>query len=123
MMDSRLLALAALGGAYWYLKGRKQRNPQRPSLRRNPTREELLAQQKALYDRLNELYEGPNYFAGAGATNKWMTSKQSAIKRTRAKLHSVQRKLGLPSGADIDNLSGSTQAGRYRHKKRFGYYP
>lgn len=117
-MDSRLLALAALGGAYWYLKGRKQRNPQRPSLRRNPTREELLAQQKALYDRLNELYEGPSYFTGAGATNK-----QSAIKRTRAKLHSVQRKLGLPSGADIDNLSRSTQAGRYRHKKRYGYYP
>ena len=26
-MDNRLLALAALGGAYWYLKGRKRRNP------------------------------------------------------------------------------------------------
>lgn len=121
-MDNKLLALAAVGGAYWYLKGRKQRNPQRPSLRRNPTRSELLAQEKALHERLNELYEGPSYFTGAGATNKHMTSKQSAITRTKAKLHSVQRKLGLASGADMDNLSDSTRAGRYRHKKRFGYY-
>jgi len=94
----------------------------RSKLRRNPTRSELLAQEKALYDKLNELYQGATYFTGAGATNKWMTSKQSAITRARAKLHSVQRKLGYSSGADVDNLGESTRAGRYLHKKRYGYF-
>jgi hypothetical protein len=118
-MDNKLLALAAVGGAYWYLKGRKERNPQRSTLRRNPTRAELLAEKQALYDRLSELRQGLPYWPG---TTKWLSSKQSAIKRAEAKLASVQRKLGFSTGADIDNLGESTRAGRDAHKKRRGFF-
>jgi hypothetical protein len=113
-VDSKLLALAAVGGAYWYLKGRKQRNPkpmrrQYPVSKRAPT-----LMQARLSEGANRIKEDRVLAEWERAERNYGSSSPQA-QRLRDRWYQLQK-------LDYDKNSATITA-HQAYRKRYGKYP